>query len=322
MQTLKIKIRGVNCNSCANLIEDTLRHTKGIKEAKVNFSSKKAIIVYDENELDSEDIIRIIQNLGDYKVEEIEESQPTYNEKKIMIGNQIPTPFIIGGSIIIASLIIGIFLYLAKKPNNFGKFGDITTTSQPINFVNNQPEQNSTSKVNVPLRGNEYLRGNKNAPVTIIEFVDLQCPFCARVHPVILQITKDYGDKVKWVYKHFPLEAIHPQARPAALAAECIGEQKGDSGFWQFIDLAFENQQRLGEDLYKELAQKIGAEMNKFLRCFSEKRYDSKINADIQDGNSVGVRGTPTIFINGKVIPGAVPYDTLKTIIDSSLSNQ
>ncbi len=91
----------------------------------------------------------------------------------------------------------------------------------------------------------EHIRGNLNAPVTIVEFSDFECPFCRRFHPTAQQALAEYGDRVRWVYKHFPIDQIHPQARPAAEVSECIAEQKGNEGFWQFADIIFENQDRL-----------------------------------------------------------------------------
>lgn len=100
----------------------------------------------------------------------------------------------------------------------------------------------------IQISDQDHIRGSVSAPVTIVEFSDLQCPFCGRFHPTLQKALQEYGDKVRWVYKHFPLDSIHAQARPAAEAAECIAEQKGDDGFWKFTDGVFKNQDRL-EDL-------------------------------------------------------------------------
>lgn len=89
----------------------------------------------------------------------------------------------------------------------------------------------------------DHIRGNPNAPITLVEFSDFECPFCRRFHPTVQQAMAEYGDQIRWVYKHFPLDQIHPQARPAAEASECIAEQKGDEGFWQFTDAIFKIQE-------------------------------------------------------------------------------
>lgn len=318
MQTLKLKIKGINCESCANLIEDSLKHLKGVREARVSYSTKKATIVYDELELDADDIINTIEHISDYKVENLEEKPASATKiLKFVSKNQIPTGVLIGISIVIASLIIsGTIVFINKSRLSTYK------QEQPVLFPQQSPIDNRATTddlVNIPLRDNDHIRGNKEAGITIIEFVDIQCPFCARAHPTMKQIMKDYAGKVRWVYKHFPLEAIHPEAIPAALASECIWEQKGDDGFWQFVDSAFENRENLGIQLYKDLAKKIGVDMNKFEKCISERKYESKIREDYQQGINVGVNGTPTFFINGKRLNGAQPYDSFKTIIDKLL---
>jgi protein-disulfide isomerase len=103
----------------------------------------------------------------------------------------------------------------------------------------------TTGDAKVEVGQNDHIRGNVEAPVTLVEFSDLQCPFCARFHGTVRQALADYGPDIRWVYKHFPLEAIHPVAIPAAEASECVWEQKGDEGFWQFVDVVFENQSSL-----------------------------------------------------------------------------
>lgn len=85
----------------------------------------------------------------------------------------------------------------------------------------------------------DHIRGNPNARITLVEYSDLQCPFCKRFHPTVQQALEEYGGQIRWVYKHYPIDQIHPQARPAGEAAECIGEQKGNEGFWQFVDAVF-----------------------------------------------------------------------------------
>lgn len=166
----------------------------------------------------------------------------------------------------------------------------------------------------------DHIRGNHEAPVTIVEYSDFQCPFCQRFHPTMQQILTDYPDKVRWVYKHFPLDQLHLQARPAAEASECVAEQKGNDGFWQFADGLFKNQSRLGESLYKELAGNLGLNLDQFNSCFSSRKYKDKVEADYQEGIKAGVRGTPTSFINGELVLGAVSYETLKAAVEGALS--
>lgn len=174
--------------------------------------------------------------------------------------------------------------------------------------------------VNFEINKESHIRGNPDAPVTIVEYSDFQCPFCKRFHPTVQQALDDYPDKVRWVYKHFPLDQIHPQARPAGEASECVWEQKGNDGFWQFADGLFENQSRLGESLYKELATQIGLDMEQFNNCFSSRKYKDKVEADYQEGIKAGVRGTPGSFVNGEPVFGAVSYETLKAAVEKALA--
>ena len=170
--------------------------------------------------------------------------------------------------------------------------------------------------VDVQLTDADHVRGNPNAPITIVEFSDFECPFCQRFHPTVQQALDEYGDDVRWVYKHFPLDSIHPQARPAANAAECAGEQ---GKFWEFGDELFVNQSRLGDSYYKELARELGLNGSQFDSCVDGNKYADKVNADYQAGLAAGVQGTPASFINGRMISGAQPYSAVKAAIDSLL---
>ena len=181
--------------------------------------------------------------------------------------------------------------------------------------------QKSQTREVLPGTKNEHIIGNSEAEVTIIEFSDFQCLYCGVFHPTVKQILEDYPERVRLVYKHFPLDQIHPQARPAAEASECVFEQKGNDSFWEFSDGLFENQSRLGKDLYRELAEKVGLSMDQFEECIASRKYKTNIEADYQEGIKAGVRGTPASFVNGELVSGAVPYETLKAAIERAFSN-
>ncbi|MFA6304307.1 MAG: DsbA family protein [Patescibacteria group bacterium] len=250
-----------------------------------------------------------------------------FDEKKDGIfANQNPkTTFIfglIGGLLVVCT--IGFFILLANVLAN-----NDDSEKAPVakgNAVVNDPSNNAPvaptvgGKVEIKLSGTEYIRGNKNAKVKIVEFSDYQCPFCSRFHPTMQQVMADYGDKVAWIYKHFPLDSLHPNARPAAEASECVGEQKGNDGFWQFTDGLYGEQDKIGPDFFKELAQKIGVNMSEFNNCVSSRKYQQKVEADYQEGLSYGVDGTPGSFVNGVPVKGALPYASVKQIIDSELN--
>lgn len=172
--------------------------------------------------------------------------------------------------------------------------------------------------VNITVTDKDHIRGSKDAKVTLVEWSDFQCPFCSRFHPSVVRAMQEYSGKVRWVYRHFPLDSIHPNARPAAEASECAAEQ---GKFWEFADKLFERQPQIGPDLYKSLAKELGLNESKFNDCVTSRKYQQKVTDDEQAGLSVGVRGTPGSFVNGIEVPGAVPYEQLKAQIDQALQS-
>ncbi len=168
------------------------------------------------------------------------------------------------------------------------------------------------------VQANEHIKGDlKKAKVVVVEYSDFQCPFCGQHHPSLQQMVKDYGDQVVWVMRNFPLTSIHPNAEPAANAAECASEQ---GKFWEFGDTLMANQTSLSDDYYKTVAGNLKLNMTKFNNCYSSKKYQSVIDADAASGQTAGVNGTPATFINGQLVSGAVPYSTLKSMIDAELA--
>ncbi len=158
--------------------------------------------------------------------------------------------------------------------------------------------------------------GPEDAPVVIIEFSDYQCPYCRRFRLQTLdKILENYGDKVRFVYRDFPLEQIHPYAVSAAIAAECADEQ---GKFWPYHDKLFEGG-KFGDDVYLQYAEELGLDIDEFARCLKEQRYLDEVMKDLKDGIEAGVRGTPTFFINGIPLVGAVPYSYFQQIIEQEL---
>ncbi len=159
---------------------------------------------------------------------------------------------------------------------------------------------------------NDAVLGDENAPVTIIEFSDYQCPFCARhflqTNPTIESNLIDTG-KAKLIFRDFPLTNIHPQALPAGVASECVREQGGDSAFYEYHDLLFENQDSLSEGVMKSLAQGLGYDIDS---CLSGRDYTSEVQQDLSAGSSVGVAGTPGFII--LMDKASADLDTLKSL--------
>lgn len=221
--------------------------------------------------------------------------------------NPIDKNLYLPAAILIAAFVIGGSLVYNA---NMQKGGAASNTNQPV--ING-------SKVEFSITEVDHIRGNPEAEITLVEFSDLQCPFCQRFHPTAQQALQEYGDKIRWIYKHFPLDNLHPNARPAAEASECVWEQKGDEGFWTFVDKVFENQDRMGSALYREIAEDLSANLTQFDTCVSQRKYEDKVEADYQQGVQAGVTGTPGSFVNGVSVRGAVPYAELKAIIESEL---
>lgn len=222
-------------------------------------------------------------------------------------------------------LLLGFFINQMQGKNPFAK-SNAENTAVADNGKNIPPSAEPTTpptptKVQVAsLTDKDHVRGNRNAKVSVVEFSDIQCPFCQRFHETMRQVVTEYGDNVNWVYRHFPLESIHPNARPAANAAECASEQ---GKFWEFADELFANQSQLGENFYNDTAKKLGLDTNKFSQCLKDSPYNDKISQQATEGQSAGGRGTPytVIVVGDQTFPvsGAVPISQLKAIIDPLL---
>ena len=186
------------------------------------------------------------------------------------------------------------------------------TKSNPVEIYFKKPNLS----INVEV-GDAPLWGDKGAKVTIVEFSDFQCPFCSRGANSVDEIKKKYKGKVKIAFKHFPLP-MHPDAKPASEASLCVKEQNADK-FWKFHDLAFKNQDKLDTASLEKYAKDAGVNVDKFKECFNSKKYVAAIEKDMQYGEKLGVRSTPTFFINGQLISGAVPIEQFSEIIDEEL---
>lgn len=161
-------------------------------------------------------------------------------------------------------------------------------------------------------------KGSPNAPIEMIEFSDFQCPYCQRAHATVAQVLNTYGDRIHFVYRHYPLPG-HPQAKPAAEASECANEQ---GKFWPYHDRLFENSTRLSETDLREHATAVGLDAAKFSACVDSHKYRAQVEADQRDGDAAGVNGTPAFYINGRMISGAQPFDAFKRLIDDELQRK
>jgi protein-disulfide isomerase len=159
-------------------------------------------------------------------------------------------------------------------------------------------------------------KGPESAPVTLVEFSDFQCPFCARVIPTLDQVTAKYGDQVRLVFRQFPLD-IHPQAPKAAEASLCANDQ---GKFWQMHDAMFQDQKKLAVADLKATAGGLGVDQTAFDQCLDSGKYAAQVQEDLKAGMLAGVSGTPAVFVNGKMLSGAQPLEAFVTAIDEELA--
>jgi protein-disulfide isomerase len=160
-------------------------------------------------------------------------------------------------------------------------------------------------------------RGPADAPVVVVEFSDYQCPFCKRAEPTVTALMQKYPTQVRLVYRHLPLDQIHPRARPAAIAAVCA-EQQGK--FWEYHDTLFANQQALADADLEKYATTLGMDADKFKACRADPASDSKVSADAAAARAAGLTGTPAFFVNGILVSGARPLDDFTKWVDAELA--
>jgi len=319
MKKVKFQIKGINCKSCVSLIEEEIKKLGGVLEVRVNFDSKKAVVVYDESKINENDIKKAIEEAGDYQIEEGSEVMEKENsqEQKLSSSNNLSVPI----AIVVAGFIItGAIIVTNQNPKTSLKeagrqavqiLSDANSPTQP------SPEQPTQKPVaEFKITKDDHIRGDFNAPITLVEFSDFECPFCKRHFPTLNKILSDYKGKVRLAYKHFPLD-FHPNAQKAAEASECASEQ---GKFWEYHDKIFENQASgLSLDKFKQWAKDLGLDTQRFNACLDSGKYAKKVQADYQEGLRKGVNGTPVTFVNGQLVSGALPYESFKQIIDSIL---
>jgi protein-disulfide isomerase len=233
------------------------------------------------------------------------------NKLKIIENKQ---SFFLGLSagVILASLVMLAFVFGGgdlPAEKQAGTDSQLKSQSKTTNQLNKKAE--------VKVTDDDHFRGNKNAPVVIVEFSDIQCSYCSRFHQSMKQLVANYPNDIKWVFKHFPLDAMHPFARKAAEATECASDQ---GKFWELLDKYYDNQGQLSEAYIKQAAKEVGLEEKAFNDCFDHGKYAKKVEENFAYGKTLGVRGTPGNFLNGIAVSGAVPYADLESMLAEELS--
>lgn len=217
--------------------------------------------------------------------------------------------------------VLFILLLVSIFTHGFGFGGEASPTgAAAAPEAAEQPQEEPAPIIdvkNLNLEGVSFL-GKKDAPVTIVIYDDFQCPFCARFETQTWpQLKKEYVDtgKVKFYFKHFPL-GFHPNAQPASEATECAAEQ---GKFWKLHDKIFTNQGELSEENLKKWAEELKLDMTKFNECYDSNKYAERVSKDLEEGQSIGIRGTPSFVIQDELLVGAQPFEAFKEVIDRKL---
>ncbi|MEX0934003.1 MAG: thioredoxin domain-containing protein [Candidatus Paceibacterota bacterium] len=217
------------------------------------------------------------------------------------------------GAILVSALLIGGAFFITR-----GAASDALNLAPPHGALTQQGDFRMPSEA-------DHIRGNPEAPLSIVEFSDLECPFCARLHPTLTRIVEENED-VKWIYRHFPLTTIHSRALSGAVASECIARLAGNDSFWTFVDRTFQSQQQLGDAWQIEMASSFGINREAFEDCTSERSIVSLIQEDLNEATRFGGRGTPYVVVvaqSGQLIPfsGALTYEQISGILEQARNN-
>ncbi len=210
---------------------------------------------------------------------------------------------------------INAYMKTQKKQELIEAYVAKLTKSSPVEVFFKKPKMDIQVEV-----GTSPSFGKTNAAVTVIEFSDFQCPFCSRAADTITELKKKYGSKVRFAFKHFPLP-MHNNAKPASEASMCVNEQSTDK-FWKYHDKLFKNQDKLDSASLEKYAKEIGADLKKYTDCMSAKKYKTAVEKDLEYGEKIGVRSTPTFFVNGQLLSGALPLDSFSDLIEEELGNK
>jgi len=239
--------------------------------------------------------------------------------------------FLLPISIIVAALLIASSLiYSAGKNAAPGSGSQLTGTVSDAAAPSPTPSASNAR----PVDKNDHIRGSSKADVIVIEYSDLECPYCKQFHGTMKQVLDEYGDKVAWVYRQNPIASLHSKAPIESEASECVAELGGNDAFWTYIDRIFEvspTNNGLDLALLPDLAEEVGVNRARFEACLESGRHKNRISKDIQDAQNAGGRGTPYSIVINKAgdaytIPGALPFESqdparpsVKSIIDQAL---
>jgi protein-disulfide isomerase len=178
---------------------------------------------------------------------------------------------------------------------------------------------NETARLSPPVSERDHAEGSEDAPLTLVEFGDYQCPYCGEAHPVVKRLQRHFGKRLRFIFRNFPLTQAHPYALVAAEAAEAAALQ---GKFWQMHNFIYEHQEGLEPDVLPGWAQQVGLDLEAFGRAIKQEKMSERIKEDRTSGIRSGVNGTPCFFINGSRYDGDADYESLKATLDEQLVNQ
>ncbi len=218
-------------------------------------------------------------------------------------------PFLIPIAIVLAGAMVSGTLYFTRS----------TTASAPEADAGKPSVENMRA-----VDDTDRIWGSRDADIIVVEYSDLQCPFCDRFHPTMERIVEEYQGKVAWVYRHLPLESIHSEAVPAAVASECAGDVGGNDTFWKYINGLFKYQTELGRETYLRVARENGLDEGAFTECLAKPEIEERVRAQMDDAAAAGGEGTPfnvVVTKSEKKLPfsGALPYQQVKLLVDRAI---
>ena len=177
--------------------------------------------------------------------------------------------------------------------------------------------QHRTFELSPSVNAADHALGPESAPVTLVEYGDFECPYCKQAAPAVKLLLARFGDRVRFIYRHFPIEEIHPHARRAAEAAECAGAQ---GKFWEMHDLLFSNQSRLQEQYLRDYARGLQLDLDRFIVDMRDDIYLPRVREHQRSGSESGVRSTPGFFINGRIHDASFSLHSLTEAIEAALA--
>jgi len=261
-----------------------------------------------------------------YEHTSVHETETTTTDHAPQRAQIQPSPYAIPGAILLAGIFVaGAIVYTQGGVNTGTDSKGLAAAEQGA------PSENLEAMA--PVTEEDHIRGNPDAPVKIVEYSDMECPFCHRFHGTLQQIMDKYGESgdVAWVYRHYPIDQLHQKARTEAVASECVAELGGNVAFWQFMDGFVEaspaNDGTNLDTVLPELVDAVGVDYAEFAACVESGKYDEHIQGEVENALATGGRGTPWSILVGPdgskyPINGAQSFEFVDALIQRALDAQ